>query len=117
VPQAIEYVRGGKLRALAVSSASRVDTLPDVPPVGQFVPGYEADSWFGVVAPKGLPAEIVNKLNEEINTIVADPKMKARLVGLGVPPMAMTPAQFGKLIADYTEKWANVIKFAGIKLG
>jgi len=117
VPQSIEYVRSGKLRALAVTSAVRVETLPDVPPVGQSVPGYEADSWFGIVAPKGTSPAIVNTLNVEINAIVADPKMKVQLVGLGVPPLSKSPAEFGKLIAEYTEKWAKVIKFAGIKLG
>jgi len=115
VPQAIEYVRDGKLRALAVSSAVRVDTLSDVPTVGEFVPSYEANSWFGILAPKGTSAQIVDKLNDEINAIVADPKMRVQLVGLGAPPMSMTPTEFGKLIADYTEKWAKVIKFAGIK--
>jgi len=117
VPQVIEYVRDVKLRALAVTSAMRVETLLGLPTVGEFVPNYEADSWFGIVAPKSTSAEIVNKLNNNINAIVADPKMKAQLVGLGVPPMSMPPAKFGKLIADYTEKWAKVIKFAGIKLG
>jgi tripartite-type tricarboxylate transporter receptor subunit TctC len=115
VPQAIEYVRDGKLRALAVSSAVRVETLPGVPTVGEFVPGYEANSWFGILAPKGTSTQIVSRLNDEINAIVAEPKMKVQLVGLGAPPMSMTPAEFGKLIADYTEKWAKVIKFAGIK--
>ncbi len=115
VPQVIEDVRGGKLRALAVTSAARADALPDVPTIGEFVPGYEADTWFGIVAPKGTSAEIVNKLNDRINTIVADPKMKAQLVALGVSPKSMTPNEFGKLIADYTEKWAKVIKFANIK--
>jgi tripartite-type tricarboxylate transporter receptor subunit TctC len=115
VPQAIEYVRDGKLRALAVSSAARVDALPGVPAVGEFVPRYEANSWFGILVPKGTSAQIVDKLNDEINAIVADPKMREQLVGLGAPPMSMTPTEFGKLIADYTEKWAKVIKFAGIK--
>jgi tripartite-type tricarboxylate transporter receptor subunit TctC len=81
------------------------------------VGGYEADSWFGIVAPRSTPTETIKKLNDEINAVVADPKIKARLVGLGVPPMSMTPTEFGKLIVDYTEKWAKVIKFAGIKLG
>jgi tripartite-type tricarboxylate transporter receptor subunit TctC len=117
VPQVIEYVRDGKLRALAVTSAMRVITLPDLPTVGEFVPNYEADSWFGIVAPKSTSTEIINVLHDEINAIVADPKIKAQLVGLGVPPLSMTPTEFGKLIADYTEKWAKVIKFAGIKLG
>jgi tripartite-type tricarboxylate transporter receptor subunit TctC len=116
VPQVIEYVKDGKLRALAVTSATRVDVLPDVPTVGESVPGYEANSWFGMVAPKSTPTEIIDKLNAEINAVVADPKMKLQLVGLGVPPMSMTPAEFGKLIADYTDKWGKVIKFAGIKV-
>ncbi len=115
VPQAIAYVRDGKLRALAVTGASRVDALPGVPTVGEFVPGYEADGWFGIVAPKSTPPEIIEKLNGEIKAVATDPKMKAQLVGLGVPPMSMTPAEFGKLISDYTDKWAKVIKFAGIK--
>ena len=117
VPQVIEYVRDGKLRALAVTSAMRVNTLQDIPTVGEFVPSYEADSWFGIVAPKSTPTEIVAKLNGAINAIVADPKMRAQLADLGVPAISMTPAAFGKVITDYTEKWAKVIKFAGIKLG
>lgn len=116
VPQAVGYIGGGKLRALAVTSAVRVETLADVPTVGEFVKGYEADSWFGIVAPKRTSTEIIKKLNSEINAVVADPKMKAKLVALGVPPWSMTPSEFGKLIVDYTEKWAKVIKFAGIKL-
>jgi len=115
VTQAIEYVRDGKLRALAVTSTTRVDALPDVPSMGEFVPGYEAEGWFGVVAPKTTRAEVVGKLNEEINAVVADPKTKAQLLDLGAPPMSMTPPEFGKLIADQTEKWAKVINFAGIK--
>jgi tripartite-type tricarboxylate transporter receptor subunit TctC len=115
VPQAIEYIKDGKLRALAVTSTARVDTLLDVPAMAEFVPGYEATSWFGIVAPKSTPAEIVNKLNEEINAVVADPGMKAQLVALGVQPLSMKPVEFGKLIADQTEKWAKVIKFASIK--
>jgi tripartite-type tricarboxylate transporter receptor subunit TctC len=116
VAQAIEYVRDGKLRALAVTSTTRVDALPEIPAMQEFVPGYHAEGWFGVVAPKTTRAEIIAKLNEEINAIVADPKTKAQLVELGAPPMSMTPAEFGKLIADQTEKWAKVINFAGIKL-
>jgi len=115
VAQAIEYVRDGKLRALAVTSTTRVDALPDVPSMGEFVPGYDAEGWFGIVAPKTIRAEIIGKLNEEINAIVADPKTKAQLVEFGVPPMSMTPAEFANLIADQTEKWAKVINFAGIK--
>jgi tripartite-type tricarboxylate transporter receptor subunit TctC len=103
VPQAIEYVRDGKLRAFAVTSAMRVNILPDVPTVGEVVPSYEADSWFGIVAPKSTSTEIINKLHDEIGTMVADPKLKVQLVGLGVLPVSMTTAQFGKLIVDYTE--------------
>jgi len=115
VPQVIEAVRSGKLRALAVTSVARMDALPEVPTIGEFVPGYEADSWFGIVAPKGTSTDVVNELNDKINTIVADPKMKMQLVDLGATPKSMTPAEFGKLIADYTEKWAKVIRQAGIK--
>jgi len=115
VAQAIEYVRDGRLRALAVTSTARVDALPDVPPVGEFVSGYEAEGWFGIAAFKTTRAEVIGKLNEEINAVVADPKTRAQLVELGVPPMSMTPAEFGKLIADQTEKWAKVINVAGIK--
>jgi tripartite-type tricarboxylate transporter receptor subunit TctC len=92
-----------------------MDALPDVPPVGDTVPGYEGSGWLGLGAPKGIPAEIVDKLNKQINAIVADPAMKKRLNGLGVEWTAMTPADFGKLIADAANKWAKVIKFAGIK--
>ena len=111
----IEYVRTGKLRALAVTTATRVDALPDLPTVGEFVPGYEASGWQGVVAPKSTPAEIVDKLNREINAALADAKMKARLADLGAAPFANSPAEFGKFIAEYTEKWAKVIRAANIK--
>ncbi len=111
----IQYVRAGTLRALAVSSATRSDALPDIPTVGEFVPGYEATGWYGVGAPKNTPAEIVDKLNKEINTGLADPKMKARLADLGGTALAGSPADFGKFIAAETEKWAKVVKFAGIK--
>jgi tripartite-type tricarboxylate transporter receptor subunit TctC len=111
----IEYIRAGKLRALAVTTAARADALPDIPTVGDFVPGYEASGFFGVGAPKNTPAEIVEKLNKEINAALGDAKMKARLVDLGGMVLPGSPADFGKLIADETEKWAKVIKFAGIK--
>jgi tripartite-type tricarboxylate transporter receptor subunit TctC len=113
----IEYLRSGKLRPLAVTTSARLEVLPDVPTVGEFVPGYEASGWFGVSAPKNTPAEIVEKLNKEINAGLADPTMKARLMGLGIEPMLMTPAEFEKFIADDTEKWAKVVKFARIKAG
>ena len=112
---AIEYIRAGTLRALAVTTATRSDALPDIPTVSEFVPGYEASSWYGVGAPKSTPAEIIDKLNREINSVVADPKMKARLADLGGTPLAGSPADFGKLISDETEKWAKVVKFADIK--
>jgi tripartite-type tricarboxylate transporter receptor subunit TctC len=115
MPSSIEYIRTGKLRALAVTTATRSKVLPDIPTVGDFVPGYEASAWEGIGVPKNTPAEIVDRLNKETNTVLADPKMKARLADLGAEPMPMTPAEFGKLIADETEKWAKVIKFAGIK--
>ena len=116
MPETIEYIRAGKLRPLAVTTAARSEALPDIPTVGEFVPGYEANLWDGIGAPKNTPAEIIDKLNSEINAVLADPKMKARLADLGGAPMPMTPAEFGKYIADDTEKWAKVIKFAGIKL-
>jgi tripartite-type tricarboxylate transporter receptor subunit TctC len=111
----IEYIRTGKVRALAVTSATRLEIIPDIPTVADFVPGYEASGWQGVGAPKSTPTEIVEKLNREINAALADPKMKARLLDLGGVPLPLTPAEFGKLLADDTEKWAKVIKFAGIK--
>jgi tripartite-type tricarboxylate transporter receptor subunit TctC len=117
VPQVIENIKADKLRAIGVTSATRVNVLADLPTIGETVPGYEADSWFGIVAPKGTPTEIVNALNDRINAIVAEPKVKIELEGLGVSPKSMTPIEFGKLIVDYTEKWAKVIKFAGIKAG
>ena len=115
ITQALAYVSDGKLRALAVSSAARSEVLPDVPAVGEFVPGYDASGWFGICAPKATPTAIIDKLNNEINAIVAEPDTRARLVGLGVRPLSMTSAQFGKLIADDTEKWAKVIRSANIK--
>jgi tripartite-type tricarboxylate transporter receptor subunit TctC len=111
----IEYIRTGKLRALAVTTATRSEMLPDVPTVGESVPGYEASTWSGVGAPKGTPIEIVDKLNNEINAALANPKFKARLADLGVTTLALTPADFGKLIADETEKWGKVIRSANIK--
>jgi tripartite-type tricarboxylate transporter receptor subunit TctC len=111
----IQYVRAGKLRALAVSSASRSDALPDIPTVGDFVPGYEATGWFGIGVPRGTPAEIIDKLNAQINAALADPKIKARLADFGGTPLPGSPAQFGKLIVDETEKWGKVVKFSGAK--
>ena len=115
LPSAIGYVRAGTLRALAVTTATRSQALPDVTSVGEFVPGYEASGWFGVGAPKATPAEIVEKLNKEVNAALHDPKMKARLADLGGEPLTGSPAELAKMIADETEKWGKVIKFAGIK--
>jgi tripartite-type tricarboxylate transporter receptor subunit TctC len=111
----IEHIRAGKLRALAVTTATRSEALPDVPTVSEFVPGYEASGWFGVGAPKATPAEIVEKLNKEINAALADPKIKVRLADLGGDVLAVSPADFGKLIAEETEKWGKVIRAANIK--
>jgi tripartite-type tricarboxylate transporter receptor subunit TctC len=111
----IEYVRTGKLRALGVTTAARVAALPDVPPLGDFVPGYETSTWYGIGASKKTPAEIVDRLNKEINVGLADPGMTARLAALGSSAFPVSPAEFGKFIADETEKWAKVIKFARIE--
>lgn len=115
VPEAIEHVRAGKLRALAVSTATRSENLPDIPTVGEFVPGYEAYGFFGVCAPIKTPAEIVDKLNKATNAALVDPKVKARLAEFGGVPTPMTPAEFGKLIVAETEKWGKVIRTANIK--
>jgi len=115
VTTAIEYIRTGKLRALAVTSATRQAALPDVPTMADFVPGYEAIGWFGLFAPKSTPVEIIDKLNKEVNVALADPKMKARLADLGGDTLASSPADFGRLVAADTEKWAKVIRTAGIK--
>ena len=111
----IEHIRAGKLRALAVTTATRSEALPDIPTVGDFVPGFEASSWYGFGAPKNTPAEIVDKLNKEINAALADPKIKARIADLGATPLVGSPADFGKLIADETEKWGKVIRAANIR--
>jgi tripartite-type tricarboxylate transporter receptor subunit TctC len=111
----IEYVRTGRLRALAITTETRSVALPDLPTVSEFVPGYEVSDWFGVGAPKGTPAEIIDKLNEEINAGLADPKIKARLADLGGAVLPGSPADFGKLIAEETEKWGKVIRAADIK--
>ena len=111
----IEYIRAGRLRALAVTAATRSDALPDIPTVAEFVPGYEASTWYGIGAPKATPAEIVEKLNKDINAGLADPRLKARLADLGGDALALSPADFGKLIADETEKWGNVIRALNMK--
>jgi len=111
----IEYVRTGKLRGLAVTGATRSDALPDLPTVGDSIPGYEVSSLYGIGAPRNTPAEIVDKLNKEVNAALADPKMKARLADLGGVALPGSPAEFGKLIVEETEKWAKVVKFSGAK--
>jgi len=115
IVSSIEDIRNGRLRALAVTTAARSELLPDIPTVAEFLPGYEASNWFGVSAPNAPPAGIVDKLNKEINASLADPKMKARIVDLGGDALALSPAEFGKLIAEDTEKWGKVVKSAGIK--
>ena len=115
VPESMEHIKAGKLRPLAVTSATRSEALPDVPPVGDFVPGYEASALQGIGAPKETPAQIVDKLNKEINAGLTDPRLKARFADLGATVFVVSPADFGKFIADETEKWAKVIKFAGAK--
>jgi tripartite-type tricarboxylate transporter receptor subunit TctC len=112
---AIEYVRSGKLRALAVTTTTRSQALADIPTVSEFVPEYEASQWYGVGVPKNTPAEIVDKLNAEINAVLADPRMKARFADLGETAFAVSPAEFGKLIVEETRKWAKVVKFSGAK--
>jgi len=115
VPASIEFIRTGKLRALAVTTATRLAVLPNIPTVAEYLPGYEASSWLGLAAPRSTPDEIIEKLNTEINAGLTDAKMQAQLTNLGAVPMPMTPAEFGKFITDEVEKWAKVIKFAGIK--
>jgi tripartite-type tricarboxylate transporter receptor subunit TctC len=114
-PTVIGYIRAGKLRALAVTSAARSEALPDIPTAAETVPGYEASAWYGMGVPKSTPAEIIDRLNKEIIAGLADPEIKARLSDLGAIPMPMTPGEFGKFIAAETEKWAKVIKSANIK--
>jgi tripartite-type tricarboxylate transporter receptor subunit TctC len=115
IPESIEHTRAGKLRALAVTTSTRWEALPDIPTVGEFVPGYDGSGWYGIGAPKGTPVEIINRLNTEINAGLADPKMKVRVAEMGETTLAASPAAFGKLIAEETEKWEKVIRAAGIK--
>jgi tripartite-type tricarboxylate transporter receptor subunit TctC len=117
VVTSLGYIRDGRLRALAVTTPVRSDVLPDVPTVGDFVPGYEASIWFGVGAPSGTPADIVYKLNTEINAGLSDPKIKSRLVDLGATPLPMTPAEYGKFIADEVERWGKVVRAAHLRAG
>jgi tripartite-type tricarboxylate transporter receptor subunit TctC len=115
VAASIEYIRAGKLRPLAVTSATRMAALSDVPTVGEFIPGYEASQWYGVGAPKDTPFDIIEKLNMEINMGLADAKLNARIADLGGVPLPMTPSDFGKHVVRETEKWATVVKVAGLK--
>jgi tripartite-type tricarboxylate transporter receptor subunit TctC len=116
LPSSMAFIKDGKLRALAVTATKRQAVLPDVPTVSESVPGYDGTAWFGIGAPKNTPKEIVDKLNKEINAGLADPKLKARLEELGGVPMSVTSAEFGKFIADQTEKWGKVVKFANLKV-
>jgi tripartite-type tricarboxylate transporter receptor subunit TctC len=116
VATVVGYIKGGTLRPLGVTAATRVELLPDVPSIGESVPDYEATGWTGIGAPANTPPEIVALLNSQVNAAVADPTFKARLAGLGLTPFATSPAEFGKLIVEYTEKWAKVIRTAGIKI-
>jgi tripartite-type tricarboxylate transporter receptor subunit TctC len=116
MPTVVAQVRAGKLRALAVTSKQRSAALPDAPAIGEFVPGYDASGYFGFGAPKSTPADIIDKLNKEIRASVVDPPVKEKLVTLGIEPMQLTPAEYGKLITDETEKWAKVVKAAGMKM-
>ena len=115
MPSSIGYIRAGKLRALAVTTATRSEALPDLPTVDEFVSGYEASIWYGIGAPRNTPLEIIERLNKEINAGLADPKLKARLADTGGTILPGSPADFGKLIADETEKWGKVIRAANIK--
>jgi tripartite-type tricarboxylate transporter receptor subunit TctC len=115
LPSSIEYIRTGKLRGLGVTTAMRAEALPDVPSVGEFVKGYDVTAWYGVGAPKGTPVDIIDKLNNEIEAGLADPKLKARLADFGGTPLVLSPADFGKFIAEETEKWGKVIRAANIK--
>jgi tripartite-type tricarboxylate transporter receptor subunit TctC len=115
LPTSIEHIRAGRLRPLAVTTATRSELLPEVPTVADVMPGYEASAWYGIGAPRNTPAAIIDRLNKEINAVLADPRMQARAAEMGSTPLAGSPADFGKLIADETEKWSKVVKFAGIR--
>ena len=115
ISSSIEYINAGRLRALAVTSAKRSEALPDLPTVGEFVPGYETSLWLGLGAPTDTPAEVIDKLNQETNAALADPKIKSRITDTGGTVLPGSPADFGKFIADETEKWGKVVKFAGVK--
>ena len=115
ISASLDHVRSGRLRALGVTTAQRADVLPDVPAIGEFVPGYEANGWYGIGVPKNVPAEIVDRLNKAVNASLADPKLKTRLTDLGYATTGSSPAEFASMIAREIEKWAKVLKFAGVK--
>jgi tripartite-type tricarboxylate transporter receptor subunit TctC len=115
LPTSIEYVRAGKLRPLAVTGVTRSELLPDIPTVGEFVPGYESSAWYGIGAPRNTPVEIIRKLNTQINAILADGRTKARIADMGASLLPGSPADFGRLVAEETEKWGRVVKFSGAK--
>jgi tripartite-type tricarboxylate transporter receptor subunit TctC len=115
IPLTISYIRSGQMRALAVTSATPSDALPGIPPIAEFVPGYEANIWHGIAAPKNTPPDIVGTLNKEINAVITDPAMKVKFANLGAEPMPMTPVEFQKFIADQIDKWGKVVKFAAMK--
>jgi tripartite-type tricarboxylate transporter receptor subunit TctC len=115
LPSSVEHIKGGKIRALGVTSAKRSDAVPEVPTIGETVPGYEANVWYGIAAPKGTPPEIIDRLHQAVNKVLADPRVTTRFAELGGTPTPMAPAAFGKLVAVDTEKWAKVVQFAGIK--
>jgi len=115
IPLTISYIRSGQMRALAVTSATPSDALPGIPPIAEFVPGYEANIWHGIAAPKNTPPDIVSALNKEINAVITDPAMKAKFANLGAEPMPMTPVEFQKFIAEQIDKWGKVVKFAAMK--
>jgi tripartite-type tricarboxylate transporter receptor subunit TctC len=115
VGSSIQYIKAGQVRALAVTSAQRTDALPELPPIAEALPGYEATSWSGLMAPKGTPADIVGKLNRDVNAALADPKIIERFIAIGGPPTPDTPGAFGRIIVTDTEKWAKVVKATGAK--
>jgi tripartite-type tricarboxylate transporter receptor subunit TctC len=116
LPGSMPQIKAGRIRALGVTTKERVASIPDVPTIGETVPGYEVSVWFGISGPKGLPPEIVGKLNAAVNAVLANPKLKERFHDLGGEPMPMSPAEFGDLVADETAKWAKVVKSAGLKV-
>ena len=117
LPSSVEHIKSGKIRALGVTTAKRAGSIPDVPTIGETVAGYEANVWYGICAPKGTPFEIVDKLHQAVNKVLAEPRVKARFAELGGAPMPMAPTDFARLVAVDTEKWAKVVKFAGVKPG